>query len=275
MRAGRLGAAAAALLLGGLLAGCGSSDDGEEGGEPATTTGSSGTPVASVADLDGTTYESTSVECHELVPGQPVRIVFDGDTMSVSAGCNTLFGEYELSDGSLGWAGDPASTMLACEPELADQDAWLTELFTAGVDATSAGSTLTLTSGDVVIELADVAEANLDELLGRTWTVRGIVEDGVTSRVPSGVRNPRLEVGKDGLSRLDTGCNAGRTTVTVGEDFLTFGHPAVTRHACPGAAGGVEQAVLAVVDGRSDHVWYRAATLVVTKGNRGLVFEVR
>ena len=125
------------------------------------------------------------------------------------------------------------------------------------------------------MELTDVAEENLEELLGRTWTVRGIVEDGVTSRVPSGVRNPRLEVGSDGLSRLDTGCNAGRTTVTVGEDFLTFGHPAVTRQACPGAAGGVEQAVLAVVDGQSDHVWYRAATLVVTKGDRGLVFEVR
>jgi heat shock protein HslJ len=275
MGAGRLGAAAVALLLAGLLAGCGSSDDGDEGTEPATTTGPSGTPVADVADLDGTTYESTSVEGHELVPGEPVRLVFDGDTMSVSAGCNTLFGEYQLTDGALAWAGDPASTMVACEPELADQDAWLTDLFTAGVDATSDGSTLTLTSGDVVIELADVAEANLEELLGRTWTVRGIVEDGVTSRVPSGVRNPRLEVGQDGLSRLDTGCNAGRTTVTVGADFLTFGHPAVTRQACSGAAGGVEQAVLAVVDGRSDHVWYRAATLVVTKGDRGLVFEVR
>jgi heat shock protein HslJ len=265
---------AVAVLLAGLLAGCGSSDDGESA-DTTSTPEPSGTPVAAAADLDGTTYESTSVEGHDLVPGEPVRLVFEGDTMSVSAGCNTLFGAYELTDGTLAWSGEPASTMLACEPDLTEQDAWLAELFTTGVTATSEGSTLTLTSGDVVIEMADVAAENLDDLLGRTWTVRGIVEDQVTSRVPKGVRNPRLEVGKNGLSRLDTGCNAGRTTVTVGEDFINFGHPAITRLACPGAAGGVERAVLAVVDGRSDHVWYRASTLVVTKGDRGLVFEVR
>ena len=125
------------------------------------------------------------------------------------------------------------------------------------------------------MELADVAEANLEDLLGRTWTVRGIVVDGVTSRVPAEVRNPKLVVSKQGLSRLDTGCNKGRTRVTVDEDTITFAPPTVTRQACPAPARGVERAVLAVVDGASDHVWYRAATLVVTKGDRGLVFEVR
>ena len=267
-------AAAATILLVGPLAGCGSSGGEDDGGDAAPTNAPSGTPVAA-ADLAGKTYESTAVEGHELVPGEPVRVTFEGDTMSVSAGCNTMFGAFELTDGTLAWSGEPASSLIGCEPELADQDAWLAELFTTGVDASSDGSSLTLTSDEVVMELADVAEENLEELLGRTWTVRGIVEDGVTSRVPSGVRNPRLEVGSNGLSRLDTGCNSGRTTVTVGKDSLTFGHPAVTRQACPGAAGGVEQAVLAVVDGQSDHVWYRAATLVVTKGDRGLVFEVR
>ena len=179
-----------------------------------------------------------------------------------------------MTDGVLAWSGDPASTMVACEPELSDQDAWLTELFTTGVEATADGSTLTLTAGDVVMELADVQAENLEELLGHTWTVRGIVVDGVTSRVPSGVRNPTLVVSKKGLSRLDTGCNKGRTRVTVDGDSLTFAPPTVTRVACPPPARGVERAVLAVVDGTSDHVWTRAATLVVTKGDRGLVFEV-
>ena len=49
--------------------------------------------MEAAADLDGTTYESTSVEGHDLVPGEPVRLVFEDDTMSVSAGCNTLFGD--------------------------------------------------------------------------------------------------------------------------------------------------------------------------------------
>ena len=268
-------AAAAALLLVALFAGCGSSDDGDEGGDTTTTSPTpTSTPVTAVADLDGTTYESTSVEGHELVPGAPVRVSFEDDTMSVSAGCNTMFGAYDVTDGTLAWSGEPASSLVGCEPELADQDAWLADLFTTGVDATLDGSTLTLTSGDVVMELTDVAETNLEDLLGRTWTVRGIVVDGVTSRVPSGVRNPTLVVSKSGLSRLDTGCNTGRTRVTVDAETITFAPPTVTRQACPPPARGVQQAVLAVVDGTSDHVWYRAATLVVTKGDRGLVFEV-
>ena len=276
MRAARLGAASV-LLLAGLLAGCGSSDNGDEGGDTTTPTTSptpSSTPVAAVADLDGTTYESTSVEGHELVPGAPVRVSFEGDTMSVSAGCNTMFGAYDVSDGMLAWSGEPASSLVGCEPELADQDAWLADLFTTGVEATLDGSTLTLTSGDVVMELTDVAETNLEDLLGRTWTVRGIVVDGATSRVPSGVRNPTLVVSKSGLSRLDTGCNTGRTRVTVDEETITFAPPTITRQACPAPARGVQRAVLAVVDGTSDHVWYRASTLVVTQGDRGLVFEV-
>ena len=272
----RLGAAATLLLVA-LLGGCGSSDDGDDGdtSTPTTSPTPSSTPVAAVADLDGTTYESTRVEGHELVPGEPVRVGFEGDTMSVSAGCNTMFGAYDVTDGLLAWSGAPASTLVGCEPELGDQDAWLADLFTTGAEATLDGSTLTLSSGDVVMELSDVAETNLDELLGHTWTVRGIVVDGVTSRVPSGVRTPRLVVSTSGLSRLDTGCNTGRTRVTVDAESLTFAPPTVTRQACPPPARGVQRAVLAVIDGTSDHVWYRAATLVVTKGDRGLVFEVR
>ena len=280
MRTTTLGSATALLLVG-LLAGCGSSDDGA-GGSDSTSTSTptsrpspSSTPVAAVADLDGATYESTGVAGHELASTEPLRMTFEGDTMSVSAGCNTLFGEYDVTNGTLAWSGEPASTMVACEPALTDQDVWLADLFTTGVEAATDGSNLTLTSEDVVIELADVAEPNLEELLGQTWTVRGIVVDGVTSRVPSGMRKPRLVVSKSGLSRLDTGCNTGRTRVTVDGETLTFAPPTVTRQACPAPERGVERAVLAVVDGPSDHVWYRASTLVVTKGNRGLVFEVR
>ena len=111
--------------------------------------------VAAVADLDGTTYESTSVEGHELVPGAPVRVSFEDDTMSVSAGCNTMFGAFERDRGTLAWSGEPAWSLIGCEPELADQDAWLADLFTTGVEATPDGSTLTLTSADVVMEFAD------------------------------------------------------------------------------------------------------------------------
>ena len=203
------------------------------------------------ADLDGTTYESTAVEGHELVPGEPVRLTFEGDTMSVSAGCNTMFGAFEVTDGTLAWSGEPASSLVGCEPELADQDAWLAELFTTGVEASSDGSTLTLTSGRRGHgargrgrgEPRGAARAHLDGARDR----RGRGHQPGAFRGPQPAARGREAAACPGWT---PGCNAGRTTVTVGEDSLTFGHPAVTRQACPGAAGGVEQAVLAVVDGQ-------------------------
>lgn len=265
---------AGAVVLAGTLVACGSDDDGGASG-----TDDTGTPVAtslSASDLDGSTYESTSVEGHELVEGTTVQIEFEDGSMAVSAGCNTQFGPYDVTDGVLMWTGPAASSMMACDDDLTAQDAWLTDLFTTGVDAGLDGDTLTLESADATIVL-ESSDANvLDEVLGRTWTLRGTTAGTRTVPVPKGVRTPRLEVGQNGLSRLDTGCNAGRTTVKVDAetDTITFGPAAITRVGCSGPARRLEQAVLAVVDGSSDRVDWDGRVLVVTKGDNALVFEV-
>jgi len=82
-------------------------------------------------------------------------------------------------------------------------------------------------------------------------------------------------VGQNGLGRLDTGCNTGRTTVTADATSITFGHPAVTRIRCQDPAATIEQRVLDVVDGRSDYVIFDGSVLIVVKGDNGLVFQVR
>ena len=123
------------LLLAGMLTAC-SDDSGGGTAEPTSTGEASATPV-DLASLDGTAYVSTRVEGRELVPGSEIQLLFEDDVMSVSAGCNTMFGAYEMTGTTLAWVSEPASSMMACEPELADQDIWLSELFTTGVDATS------------------------------------------------------------------------------------------------------------------------------------------
>ena len=45
-------------------------------------------------ELSGQTYEATSVEGYELVPGTALRVGFDGDNLAVRAGCNTLQAAY-------------------------------------------------------------------------------------------------------------------------------------------------------------------------------------
>lgn len=254
----------------GLLAGCGSDDDATGGSSPTP----SATPV-DTASLLGTTYESTSVEGHELVADTSIRLAFEDDTMSVSAGCNTQFGPYALTDGKLAWTGEPASTVMGCLDGLAGQDEWLRELFTTGVRATYEGTSLLLDSGDVTIEMGRAPQADLGDLLGRTWSVVGTISDGTTSRLPGRTRTPRLVVGADGLARIDTGCNTGRTTVQVSRTAISFGRPAITRVACQEPDSAIEQIVLSVVDGPTDFVEFDGAILIAVKGDNGLVFQVR
>ena len=45
--------------------------------------------------------------------------------------------------------------MMACDPALMEQDQWLSELFTEGVEVSGSGSDVVMTQGDVSITLTD------------------------------------------------------------------------------------------------------------------------
>lgn len=257
-----------------VLGACGGDDTGgDAGGAQPTSTATALTADAAV--LESASFVSTDVEGHDLVPDTTIRLGFDDATMSVWAGCNTQFGAFTVEDGVLRWSDEPAATMMACDEDHAVQDEWLRDLFTGGVTATTDGADLELVSGDVTITMGSVPEADLQTLLGRTWSVVGTISDGTTSRLPPRVRTPRLVVGADGLSRLDTGCNTGRTRVRVDEVSVTFATPTTTRASCPEPASVIEETVLAVVDGRSDYVRYDGSVLIIVREGAGLVFSVR
>ncbi len=251
--------------------------------EPRSDPVATGTPQASAteqavatADLAAVSFVSTRVEGRELVAGTEILLVFELGTMAVSAGCNTMFGEFQVDDGILRWSSGPAQTMKLCNEELSAQDAWLTELFTDGASASYDGSNLVLTAGDVTIELAEQSaeEKDLSALLGRRWTVLGTIADGATQRLPRRGQRPSIGVRANGFSRLNTGCNTGRTVVRVRDGTLVFGPTTTTRRVCPQPEREIERRVLAVLDGRSDAVYTHDDVLVVTKGSSGLVFDV-
>ncbi|WP_244929377.1 META domain-containing protein [Nocardioides sp. W7] len=257
--------APAVLLVAAMtLTGCGSEND--SGSEPPV-------PV-SVGDLDGTSYLSTEVTGRDLVAGTRVRLAFEDGVLSASAGCNTMFGEYAVTGETLAWTDPPASTAMGCVEDVAEQDRWLSALIEDGATARLVDGDLRLTQDDVILTLAPTTDVELPAALGRTWTVVQTVTGDSATSIPAGTRRPRLSVRSDGLARLFTGCNTGRTTVQVAEGALTFGTPAITRTACPEPAAGLERHVLAVLDGRSDLVTFDGSLLVVTKGDLGLVIEV-
>jgi heat shock protein HslJ len=269
------GTSAALVAVAALLAaGCGAGDDDGEGAGPGGGEESSSVTMEQET-LEGRTFTSTSVSGHELASQDPIRLAFEEGRLSASAGCNTMFGPYALDGDELAWTAEPATTLMACGDALDQQDRWLAELLAAGVTAASDGRRLTLTSGDVTIELADTSSRDLESLLGRTWTAVATISGDATASLPAEVTSPRLGVRPNGQARLSTGCNAGRTVVRVEGDTLTFGPTTTTRVACRPPARAVERTVLRVLDGTADRVTYDGSVLVVVRGEDGLVFEVR
>ncbi len=267
-RATRAGCVLAVLAVGLLVGACGGGSSSAPDG-----TAAPGSAVTS-ADLDGNTFESTSVEGHDLVAGTTVRLTFEHGSMSANAGCNTMSGTYDVTDGRLTWAGHPMSTMMGCPEDLMAQDTWLSDLLVRGVDATLVGDDLTLVSGNTTLELRRETAEPAAALLGTTWTVTEIITGKSVAAVPSGAEAPTLDIGSDGEVRLFTGCNRGRTTVTTDGDAAEFAPAGITRMACPPPADQVEQSVLMALDGKVA-VTVDGTTATLTNGRHGLVLQAR
>lgn len=131
------------LLL--VLASSACGDDGGSGDEA---------PAVTAEDLDGRTFESTSVTGHDLVADTVVTLDFADGQLGFSAGCNSMSAGYDVAAGRLELSSEVASTMMACPDDLQAQDTWLSGFLADGAAATLVGDQLTLTEGDVVMELA-------------------------------------------------------------------------------------------------------------------------
>jgi heat shock protein HslJ len=246
-----------------LAAGCGeeTGDDGDAGGDD-------------VSLLSGRTLVVTGVtndgKPHSLVSGSQVRFTFDDKTMGITAGCNNLSGDYAL-DGDRLTVGPIGGTEMGCPAPLMDQDSWLAGLFEGPV--TVGGDPLTFRAGSVVLTVADRENVSPDlPLAGTRWRVDGLVSGDAVSSVPGGAE-AWLEIAEDGTVRVNTGCNQGSGSVTVGDGTLTFEPLATTRRACADdAAQQVEKAVLAVLDGETTYDIVERS-LSITKGQTGLGFR--
>jgi len=267
-RGGAVGAVAVAAAL--LLAACGSSD--AKGDDTTTTKAPAGTTTtdeATTTDPEATTttaagnvdqldgaFVSSEVSGYDLAPDSEITLTFDGDTLSVNAGCNTMSSTYALEASVLKWTGTPAATMMACDDALEAQDRWITDLLTEGMDAegTDGGADLVLTSGDVSITFAAVP-------------VRG----DAASSLPAGADPPTLTIDEEGTVGVFAGCNSGSGTVEITDTTLTFSPIALTRMACETDQTFLENQVVAVLDGEVDYT-VEGATLTIENGSKGLVY---
>ena len=126
-------------------------------GDEEPTTMAEDEPAAAVSldDLDGRVFGSVRVEGHQLVKDTRIRLGFQGDLMSADAGCNHLSGSATLAEDTL-TVTNLAGTEMGCPDGRNDQDAWLGSFLGAGPTVDLADDTLTLTGGDVVVELVEL-----------------------------------------------------------------------------------------------------------------------
>lgn len=229
-------------------------------------------------DLDGRIFLSTQVNGRTLVEGTQVRLTFGAGQVSANAGCNTMSGAAGWDGGTLTvGAGELATTMIGCPPDLQAQDEWLAGLLTSSPALALDGDTLTLgdeTSGLVLSQQVDVP------LLETTWAVESLVSGDAASSLPAGVE-AGLSIDAAG-SRLSasTGCNTGSGPVAIeasavgATGTLNVGPLATTQMACPAEAMAVEAQVLTVLDGRVDYR-IEGSTLTLSSSRGGLVLTAQ
>jgi heat shock protein HslJ len=111
--------------------------------------GSSNDSTTVTADqLEGRSYVLISATGVEIVAGSSITLDFEPGSLAGSAGCNRMFGGFEIDEGRLLTNG-LATTKMACEPALMDQEGWFLDLLSNAPTIAVDNDQLLLGSGDI------------------------------------------------------------------------------------------------------------------------------
>jgi len=112
-------------------------------------------------DLWGKTFQAQAVTGattdEDLMSGVEFTISFEEGSMGASASCNSMGSSVELVDGQL-MTSEVFTTQMACEEPLMAIDTWIIGLLEANPHVALDGERLTLTSGEVTVELTEATE---------------------------------------------------------------------------------------------------------------------
>lgn len=244
------------VLLGGLAA-CG-----DQGGVKATPAGSA----------SPTTYVVTGVTekgaARDLVPGTEVRLHFDHDRLTLTAGCNTMSGSYTL-DGTRLTVAALEMTEMGCDRARMDQDTWLGGLFARPVQFTP-GPDGAVISGETVLSLADREDVSPDQpLVGTKWLLDTVYDGEVASSVPAGLHG-WVVITENEASWYD-GCNQQGSQVEVSGNRLVFGGEHVS--SVVGCPDDRLARAFGSVFGRTTTFKIEEKTLTLTSGGHSLGFR--
>ncbi|MEV8507949.1 META domain-containing protein [Actinoplanes sp. NPDC051475] len=228
-------------------------------------------PPPAASQLWERTFVSAEDPGANLVPGTRVRLTFRPGTLTAEGGCNHLTGKLTVEGDQL-VVTDVGGTLMACSPELMEQDAWLTAFLQARPRWELDGGTLVLSSGTDRLRLVDVRSAEPDRpLSGTRWSLESLLEGSAASSVPAGAE-VHLTLG-DGRVKGATGCNEFDGAASVGQGTISFSPLTTRARKCAQQLEALDEAVRSRLSGQ---VSFRITgdTLVLT-GTDGRGMELR
>lgn len=241
------------------LSGCG---DGGGRRDPGASVDPGPGPITYV--VTGVTVDGAR---HALVAGTEIRIRFGSGQVTLTAGCNTMSGNYTLQESRL--TVEPlATTEMGCDQARMKQDTWLSGLFAKPVQFMS-GDNATIVSGTTVLALSDRASVHPDKpLVGTRWKLDTIIVGDVASSVPSGHKGSLRIEGRT-LHGTD-GCNDGTGTVLIRGGLISFSDVEFTELPCPSGSQDAPS-YRSFLAGAASYV-ITENRLTLTRGGHGLGF---
>ena len=185
-------------------------------------------------------YRDASDQMVPVLEDARVTARFMDGKLSGSAGCNRYFGSYTAAAGDqLQLSTDIGTTMMACEPPVADQEStYLKRLAAvAGFQLTENSMQLFDKKHQTVLEYTAIKPLGLE---GTHWQAVGINngKSGVVSTVTTGLATAQFN---DGTVSGHAGCNTFNALYETIGNRITIGAAMTTRMHCAEPRGIMEQ----------------------------------
>ncbi len=185
---------------------------------------------------------------HTIAPDSQISLTLAADgTLSARAGCNSMSGKYVVTNDVL-LSPLQASTMMACDQALMDQDTWFSAFLSSKPTLKYADGILTLSNGTDTIVFA-AAPSGAAAVEGTGWkltdliSVSGSTVAAVDPTLTAWIRFNAGEV------VFNNSCNTGGGSAEIGDTDITFGPLRSTLIFCDGASGALETVMNAVLQG--------------------------
>jgi heat shock protein HslJ len=191
-------------------------------------------------EITGKVWILDSLNNAEPVPNTSITAEFTEDEkVSGSAGCNRYSGQYMLSGSNIEFTQPMASTMMACEQAIMDQESAFFQALSATKSFVINGDQLTLNDGEGQALATFTAQSQ--SLEGTSWQV--ISYNNGKQAVTSVLIGSELtaDFGTDGKLAGSAGCNNYNGGFEVDGNKITVGPLASTMKMCNEPEGVMDQ----------------------------------